>query len=281
MQASDLRDPVTWKCALYSRAAKQSCRMLFGERGMAVRNLIALLLSGLALGSCNETVHVGLDYAKTTYGYVNNGGFSSGTLLLWDKGKSTITTLGKVDCIRGQSDPSIDIETSYDGTINTSLKLTPMEESIIEGTLKSKSSLVAKDARRFQCTSLVGSLAKYINADPSVLSDWSFADAVKNPDLYYLFVSDVTVGDSIELHVEKEKKVDVGIPVKLGARTVELEIDDSSIGKISGNDVVLMFNVRVLRPTYIKNDEGGRNASFDVLSGQDLGSLRDALRRGA
>jgi hypothetical protein len=111
--------------------------------------------------------------------------------------------------------------------------------------------------------------------------DWSFADAVKNPNLYYLFVSDVTVGDNIELHVEKQKKVNAGIPVKLGTRTVELEIDDSSIGKISGNDVVLMFNVRVLRPTYITNSEGGKNASFDILGAPDLSTLRDALRRGA
>lgn len=253
------------------------------EEGMVVRNLVTLLSLGLALGSCGSgIVNVDLDYARTTYGYVNNGGFSSGTLLLWDKRKATITTLDKVDCIRRDSvtPTPIDIETSYEGTISTSLKLTPTDESIIEGALKSKSSLVANDVRRFQCQSLVGSLSKYINAEPSVLSDWSFADAVKNPNLYYLFVSDVTVGDSIELHVEKQKNVSAGIPVKLGTRNVKLEIDQSSIGKIRGNDVVLMFNVRVLRPTYVKNDEGGLNASFNLLTDQDLGGLRSALLKG-
>lgn len=249
-----------------------------------MKKLIALVSLGLLLTSCGKTgiVNVDIDYAKTTYGFVNNGGFTSGTLLLWDRKKSTITVLENVECTRrAKGDPSpIDIETSYDFGLNAGLKLTAAQQSIIESSVKSRTSLVANDVRRYQCSSIVTSLTKFINSDPSVLSDWFFADAAKNPDLLYLFVSDVTIGDSIELQVDNQAKVSAGFPVDIGTKTVQVEIDGKGLGKIKGDDVVLMFNVRVLRATYVKNDEGGQNASFDLVNGADLGKLRKSLRNG-
>jgi hypothetical protein len=113
-----------------------------------------------------------------------------------------------------------------------------------------------------------------------VLSGWFFRDAIENQDLFYVFVMDVTVGDSVEMKVDNEISANAGFPVKVGAASVDVKIDRSALHKLSGNDVVLMFNVRMLRPAYVKNAEGGQNASFELVRDVDVDALREALRNG-
>ena len=230
----------------------------------------------------NTPVYVDLDYAKTTYGYLNNGGYVSGSLILWNRAKGTVLTLEPVACERNAdlTPNPISVESGYDFTLDTSAQLTQAEVAMVKAAVNRRTSLVAADIRRLQCGKLVTSLTNHINADPSVLGEWSFDEAVKDPDLLYLFVTDVAVGDKVEMKVDNGVSASAGFPVKLARTTVEVKIDSSALRKIDGNDVVLMFNVRVLRAIYVTNAEGGKNASFKLVNDVDLATLQAALRKG-
>lgn len=247
-----------------------------------MKNIVALLLVAFAVTSCAKQVFVRLDYARTNFGYLNSGGYTSGTLLLWDRRKKTVTALENIACVRRATvDPNpVDIETGYEFTLDGGGKLTPAELALVRAAVQTRTSLTAGDVRRFQCNAIVTSLTDHINSDPSVLSDWFFRDAVGNPDLFYVFVMDVTVGDSVEMKIDNQLSANAGFPVKLGASSVDVKIDSNSLHKVSGNDVVLMFNVRMLRPVYVRNDAGGQNASFELVRDVDVDALRDALRSG-
>lgn len=249
-----------------------------------MKRLFALLVMALVVSACGTKtpVFVNLDYAKTSYGYLNNGGYTSGSLILWDRAKMTVTTLESVACVRRDdlTPNPVDIETGYDFALDTSAQLTAAEIAMVKGAISTRTSLVAADVRRLQCRQLITSLTNHINSDPSVLSEWLFEDAVSNPDLFYLFVTDVTMGDSVEMKVDNNVSATAGFPVKLAKSTVDVKIDSSALRKINGNDVVLMFNVRVLRAIYITNADGGKNASFKPVSSVDLATLQQALRKG-
>jgi len=247
-----------------------------------MKNTVALLLAALVASSCAKQASVNLDYSRTNYGYLNSGGHTSGSLLLWDRRKKTVMALENVACMRRTAlDPNpVDIETGYEFALDGGGKLTPTELALVRAAVRTRTSLVAGDARRFQCNSIVTSLTKHINSDPTVLSDWFFRDAIENQDLFYVFVMDVTVGDSVEMKVDNEISASAGFPVKVGAASIDVKIDRSTLHKLSGNDVVLMFNVRMLRPAYVKNAEGGQNASFELVRDVDVDALREALRNG-
>lgn len=248
-----------------------------------MKKLFVLLILAFTVSSCgSKSVFVNLDYAKTTYGYLNNGGYVSGTLILWNKAKMTVTLLETVACVRtGDPTPNpVDIETSYDFALDTTAQLTAAEVAMVKAAVSARTSLVATAVRRFQCRQLITSLANRINSDPSVLSEWFFEDAVSNPDMFYLFVSDVTMGDKVEMKVDNGVNVSTGFPVKLAKSTVNVKIDRSTLSRISGKDGILMFNVRVMRAIYVTNADGGKNASFKPVSDIDLATLQAALRKG-
>lgn len=247
-----------------------------------MKNAMALLVVAFVLSSCAKQVSVDLNYASTNLGYLNSGGYTSGSLLLWDRRKSTVAALENVACLRRiATNPNpTRIETSYDFSLKGGGELTPAELAFVRASIERRTSLVAEDVRRFQCSSIVTSLTNHINSDPTVLSDWYFQDVLTNPDLLYVFVTDVAIGDSIEVKVDNRSGATAGLPLKLGASKINVEIDRSSLQKLSGDDVVLMFNARFLRPTYVTNEEGGKNASFELVRDVDVSALPAALRNG-
>jgi hypothetical protein len=246
-----------------------------------IRFLLPAVL-GMMLSACNsQTVKIDVDFAKTNYGFLNSGGYRPGSLLLWNIKESTLSYKGQVECSPPGGDPGSpsDIETQYEFSLEANLDLTPAQIAAIESAVKTRSSLVAKDSRRFQCKSILTSLSNSVIADPTVLEDWSFREAARDPNLYYLVVTDVTIGDSVELTVDNQVMAKAGFPLKIGSSTFNASIAGNGLGKISGNDVLLMFNVRAFRPTFIDNGAGGQNAAFEPKSGLDLRKLKTLLRR--
>lgn len=244
-------------------------------------SLVLLSIITMLAGCQSQSILANIDFAKTNYGHLNSGGYQAGTLLLWNAKDGTVSVVGTPGCPYPDAEQAnpIDIETRYEFGLEASVELPAVAKGQLENEVRSRTSLLARGAKRFFCTKIFSTLSGAIEKDPSVIDEWSFREAVENPEMYYLFINDVTVGDSVELKIDSEIQASAGFKVRIGSMTFDVKLTGNGLERIHGEEVVLMFNVRVLRPYFIDNGKGGKNPAFKIANGIDLSSLPFILKR--
>lgn len=249
-----------------------------------VRSLAKIIMLCFILSSCNEAARpltVNVDFAKTNYGYLNSGGYEAGSFFRWNKKQSTLTFLGNIDGfdVENAEEVGVDIDTTYEHGVELDAQFSSIEKASIEGAIKANVTLTIIDAKRHVVSGTITKISKYLSSHTELFDEWNFREVASDPEQYYLVVRDVTVGDQVELKIANESKAGGDFPIKVGGASINVRIAGSGLGKLKGENAVMMFNFLVYRAVFKPNGEGGQNPSFEVIKDLNLEGLPSLLRK--
>ncbi len=251
-----------------------------------MKAIYVLAVSGFLLSSCETVsrggmnVPVDLRFAKTDFGYVNSGGYKPGSLFLWNREEGALVALETVDgfTLPDSSANGTDVVAKIDGGAKFGVGIDGNIAAKLDAELKTHTSLTITDARRDQNKGNITKLSNFLAQNIDRMDDWSFRDVQADKNLYYILISDVTTGDKVEISVNNTGKSSLKIPVKIGEVGYTLDLNNENLISVTGDNVVTMFNVMVLDAQFVDNGENGKNPSFKIVHGLDLGELPELLR---
>lgn len=246
------------------------------------------LLAALALSGCfksGQTIPVNLDFSHTNYGFINSGDYKAGSLFLWDQGQDSLSYLGDVpgfDAPEHPRDKASDAA-SYSGGVDLGGEFgNPAIKLRADALIRSRSSFEIAYPNRVAYNRVYTRLSNYLTPDikdgGALMDEWGFAEAVNDPQQYYVLIRDVTYGDGITLLVDGEAKAGGGFRVPLKGLDVEIELQGRGLQAIKGDNTEVAFAVYVLRP-YWKDSDGGQNPAFRVRRGLDISGLPALFRK--
>jgi hypothetical protein len=250
-----------------------------------VKKSAVFLLSAVLLSGCQSpSVAIDVDFATTNFGFINSGGYKPGSFFAWDRTKDTVAYLGDIDGFApaDASVPGTDQETTYDAGISIDADLELVKKAQLEAAIRNQSRFVVKDARRVAYnevyTKISNTLNASVNSGGNLIDEWGLKAAAQSGNTYFLLIRDVTFGDELELQINREAKAGASFPIKVADATVQVSVHGGGLGRISGNDKVMLFNFYVLRP-YFDTSSGESKVAFEIVRGVDLRGFTKLFRK--
>lgn len=250
-----------------------------------------------------STVPVNLDYAETSRGYLNSGSYQAGSLFRWHKGQEAddLGYLVYIGDLEGFEEPLERDVTEKDTAFysrGAKVHLDPKLKIPVNVDLDAE---IAKRSvfylTNFQRQKSAGYLTrttdhiKYSNEGPdgqrilktpeeleNLLLEWNYWEAVKDPNQFYILVTDVTYGDSLSLVVDKKVVNDLTVEVPSVGGKIRFDLVGKDLRELKGDFKELLFRVDVLDPCLKENDDNGFNPSFDVVTGNMSPDVPELLR---
>lgn len=246
-----------------------------------------VFVAALPLAACNNTantINLDTNFAATPRGLVNSGGYQQGSFFRWDTRSDQIVYLGE---IAGFSpvDPAshgVDQETSFEVDLGGSASVDLVNKAAVEAAIKSRTKFIIKDAQRVAYSGVFTKISDTLNAGSQngggLVEEWGINSAIASGGVYYLLIRDVTFGDELELSVDNSTSASASLPLEIANASFNVKFDRSGLGRIKGDNSVILFNVYVLKPLYQDRD-GNKTAAFEIVHGVDLSKATQLFRK--
>lgn len=254
--------------------------MTFLTRGAAI--LATVFLSGCL--EDGDTIPVNLDYAKTNFGYINSGDFKAGSFFIWNKAEGKMRHLSDIPGFTPPPNPrdktsqtaSYSSGASIDVEGNKAL-IQARANAMIAARSEFEIAYPNKVAYDDTITRITAYLGDNIAAGGSVMEEWGFREAVKDPNQFYVLVRKVTYGDSIKLLVDGKAEAGAGFSVVVKGADLNVKLNGRGVQSIQGTDTEVAIDVYVFRPKWSQTS-GAQNPDFELKKWVDLDDLPDLFR---
>ncbi|MBO9418343.1 hypothetical protein J7481_02465 [Labrenzia sp. R4_2] len=247
----------------------------------------SLFLSGCWWST--PTVPVNLDYVETSYGYINAGDFRAGSLFVWARSPNQKTErldyLGNLNSFKRQEPVNVTISDHVDYSrgvdVNIDAKYN-ISQIDIDTAVSQRARFKLTNFERHKTPTYVtvfSDFIKYKYDDKGnklgersqgeidiVMQALDFREIARNPNIYYLLVTDVTYGDKMELEIDENIVTGNSFKVPVFAGDLKVDLVGKSLRKLEGKYAELLFRVDVLQPVWINNKQGGQNPGFKVVT---------------
>ncbi len=245
---------------------------------MRIFSFLILFFLQVSLSGCFwlrnvETVPANLDYATTTYGFLNSGDLKAGTLLLWDSKTDSVYPLSDIPGFvppPPQTDKEFDFASYVSGA-----------DFGLEGgnpALQAKADLLVANRSAFRVahpnvktfddylTLMTQYLSENIRNGGTLIDEWFFRETYANPDAYYLLVRKVTYGDEIQLVVDDKIKSENKFSIPIRSAELNVQLQGKGLRHLKGSNTEIGFFLTPLRPYWLNttNPDGSsaQNAAF-------------------